>query len=224
MGDHMSRPRFVVLPLVMVSFLFAACTTEDAQQAEGGRDSTVPPTGETGDSAACSTEVSLQTFLEAMPEEFAGLQHDPAYDAVADRGWSRFYQADLYQLSVDSVYYEEGDIYDVCPGKAQRAAQELRTFAAKDYQRQQEEHGQEVLPFEELDFEAGGRYFACAKNPAADLRQFFCATSVGNVGVLNYMFRHSKGDAEDVEDMKQASSELAAIIDQVPVGPGLADS
>ncbi|MGX4762330.1 hypothetical protein ACWJIK_09445 [Corynebacterium minutissimum] len=40
-------------------------------------------------------------------------------------------------------------------------------------------------------------------------------TTVGNAEVINFMFRHSQGDAKDVEDMKSASKELAALIDGV---------
>ena len=37
------------------------------------------------------------------------------------------------------------------------------------------------------------------------------------------MFRYSKGDAQDVEDMKEAMAELTPLFDQQPVGPGLSD-
>ena len=162
----------------------------------------------------CATEFDVPALLEAMPEEFAGLAHDPTYDAGEPDGWGRFYQADGLQFMVNSTYLDEKET-DPCPQDNEQAARDVRSFIAEDYQRQERENGEEVKPFEDLDFTEGGRYFACAKHPEVDLRQFFCVTTVGNAEVINYMFRHSMGDAKDVEDMKSASKELAAIIDSV---------
>ena len=162
----------------------------------------------------CATEFDVPALLGAMPEEFAGLAHDPTYDAGEPDGWGRFYQANGLQFMVNANYLDEEET-DPCLQDNEQAARDVRSFIAEDYQRQERENGEEVKPFEDLDFTEGGRYFACAKHPEADLRQFFCVTTLGNAEVVNYMFRHSMGDAKDVEDMKGASKELAAIIDSI---------
>lgn len=164
--------------------------------------------------STCATEFDVPALLEAMPEEFAGLAHDPTYDAGKPDGWGRFYQTEGLQFMVDANYLDEKET-DPCPQDNEQAARDVRSFIVEDYQRQERENGEEVKPFEELDFTEGGRYFACAKHPEADLRQFFCVTTVGNAEVVNYMFRHSMGDVKDLEDIKSASKELAAIIDSV---------
>lgn len=164
--------------------------------------------------STCAIEFDVPALLEAMPEEFAGLAHDPTYDVGKSDGWGRFYQTDGLQFMVDANYLDEKET-DPCPQDNEQAARDVRSFIVEDYQRQERENGEEVKPFEELDFTEDGRYFACAKHPEADLRQFFCVTTVGNAEVINYMFRHSMGDMKDLEDIKSASKELAAIIDSV---------
>lgn len=118
---------------------------------------------------------------------------------------------------------EEDSRATTCPDDPKRAADDFRTFSAEDYQRQQRENGEEVVPFDNLEFTVEGRYFACAKNPPADLRLFFCTTNMGNAMVTTDQFRHSKGDEADIADMKAAMAELTPIVDDVPIGPGLSD-
>ncbi|MDK8762587.1 hypothetical protein ACUY2X_11405 [Corynebacterium minutissimum] len=209
--NWLMRAAIVVAPMSLV-----ACSA-GSEVAPAPRDNSQASSVSTPvpvEEGTCAKEFDVPALLEAMPEEFAGLPHDPTYDSGEPDGWGRFYQRDGLQFMIDASYLDEGET-DTCPQDNDQAARDVRSFIVQDYQRQEEENGEEVKPFEELDFSEGGRYFACAKHPEADLRQFFCVTSVGNAEVINFMFRHSQGDAKDVEDMKGASKELAALIDGV---------
>lgn len=178
---------------------------------------------DTADPGACATEVSIKALLGQMPEELVGLPHDPNFSTVMDEGWNHFYQNGPEQFSVGVSYYDEALGQDPCPSDSKKAAQDERTLHMESYKEQQERDGEAVLPWDEFEFTVGDRYFACAKHPEADLRQFFCSTSFGNAAATTYMFRHSKGDAQDVEDMKEAMTELTPLLDKQPVGPGLSD-
>lgn len=209
--NWLKRAAIVVAPMALVA---CSAGNEVAQAPSGNSQATSASAAAPVKEGACDKEFDVPGLLEAMPEELAGLPHDPTYDSGEPDGWGRFYQRDGLQFMIDAGYLDEGET-DTCPQDNDQAARDVRSFIAKDYQRQEEENGEEVLPFEEFEFTEGGRYFACAKHPEADLRQFYCVTTVGNAEVINFMFRHSQGDAKDVEDMKSASKELAALIDGV---------
>lgn len=229
-----------VLALLASSAMLAACSSSGGGAANEDGSAIAPETGqensaqedasgsatlEETDPEACEREVSINALQDKMPEFFAQLPHDPNYSADMDGGWNKFFKdgTGQWQYSVGAAYLDEGDAYSTCPDDPKRAADDFRTVSAEDYQRQQRENGEEVVPFDNLEFTVEGRYFACAKNPPADLRQFFCTTNMGNAMVTTYMFRHSKGDEEDIADMKAAMAELTPIVDDVPIGPGLSD-
>lgn len=203
----------------------SAIAPENGQENSAQEDASGSATLEETDPEACEREVSINALQDKMPEFFAQLPHDPNYSADMDGGCNKFFKdgTGQWQYSVGAAYLEEGDAYSACPDDPKRAADDFRTVSAEDYQRQQRENGEEVVPFDNLEFTVEGRYFACAKNPPADLRQFFCTTNMGNAMVTTYMFRHSKGDEEDIADMKAAMAELTPIVDDVPIGPGLSD-
>jgi len=236
----MRRVNTAVLALAASSALLVGCSSHDggatndggsAEATDSGQENvaedeaTVSATLEQPDPEACDREVSINALQDKMPEFFAQLPHDPNYSVDMDGGWEKFFKdgTGQWQYSVGAAYLEEGDAYSTCPDEPQRAADDFRTVLAEDYQRQQRENGEVVVPFDDLEFTVEGRYFACAKNPPADLRQFFCTTNMGNAMVTTYMFRHSKGDEADIADMKAAMAELTPIVDDVPIGPGLSD-
>lgn len=230
-----------VLALLASSAMLAGCSSNDGGATNEDGSAIAPKNGqensaqdeatasatldEKPDPEACEREVSINALQDKMPEFFAQLPHDPNFSTDMDGGWNKFFKdgTGQWQYSVGAAYLEEGDAYSTCPDDPKRAADDFRTFSAEDYQRQQRENGEEVVPFDNLEFTVEGRYFACAKNPPADLRQFFCTTNMGNAMVATYMFRHSKGDEEDIADMKAAMAELTPIVDDVPIGPGLSD-
>lgn len=236
----MGRAKTAALALVASSTMLAGCSSNDGgaanedgsaiapengQENSAQEDATGPATLEETDPEACDREVSINALQDKMPEFFAQLPHDPNFSNDMDGGWNKFFKdgTGQWQYSVGAAYLEEDDAYSTCPDDPKRAADDFRTVSAEDYQRQQRENGEEVVPFDNLEFTVEGRYFACAKNPPADLRQFFCTTNMGNAMVTTYMFRHSKGDEADVSDMKAAMAELTPIVDDVPIGPGLSD-
>lgn len=175
------------------------------------------------DPGTCATEVSIKALLDEMPNELVGLPYDPDYSTVMDEGWNHYYQNGPEQFSVGVSYYDEELGQDPCPSDPKKAAQDERKLHMESYQEQQKRDGEAVLPWDEFEFTVGDRSFACAKHPEADLRQFFCSTSFGNAAATTYMFRHSQGDSQDVEDMKEAMTDLTPLLDKQPVGPGLSD-
>ena len=178
---------------------------------------------DTPDPDACATEVSIKALLDQMPDELVGLPYDPNFSTQMDEGWNKYYRSGTEQFSVGVSYYDETLGQVPCPADPKAGAQDERALHAESYQEQQVRDGEAVLPWDEFEFTVGNRYFACAKHPEADLRQFFCSTSFGNAAATTYMFRHSAGDVQDVEDMKEAMAELTPLFDQQPVGPGLSD-
>ena len=236
----MRRVNKVLLSLLASSAMLVSCSggdggaskedgsdsaVENGQENPGQDEARASATLEETDPEACEREVSINALQDKMPEFFAQLPHDENFSHDMEGGWNEFYMdgTGQWQYSVGAAYLDEGDIYSACPDDPKRAADESRAFYADDYHRQQVENGEEVVSFDNLEFTVEGRYFACAKNPPADLRQFFCTTNMGNAMVTTYMFRHSKGDEADVSDMKAAMAELTPIIDDVPLGPGLSD-
>ena len=236
----MRKVNQAVLALLASSAMLAGCSSNDGGAAnedgsaiapENGHensaqeDATGSATLEETDPEACEREVSINALQDTMPEFFAQLPHDENFSHDMEGGWNEFYMdgTGQWQYSVGAAYLDEGDIYSACPDDPKRAADEFRAFYVDDYHRQQVENGEEPVSWDNLEFTVEDRYFACAKNPPADLRHFFCTTNMGNAMVTTHMFRHSKGDEADVVDMKAAMAELTPIIDDVPVGPGLSD-
>lgn len=236
----MRRVNTAVLALVASSAMLVGCSSDDGGAANEDGSAIAPENGHenpaqenaTGSATleetapeACAREVSINALQDKMPEFFTQLPHDPNFSNDMDGGWNKFYQdgSGQWQYSVGAAYLEEGDAYSVCPDDPKQAADDFRTVLAEDYQRQQRENGEEVVSFDNLEFTVEGRYFACAKNPPADLRLFFCTTNMGNAMVTTDQFRHSKGDEADIADMKAAMAELTPIVDDVPIGPGLSD-
>lgn len=231
----MRKAKTIAAVLAATVLTVAGCSGS-AQNAEGGggaedttQNTTELSSGNTSeaqdapDPDVCATEVSIKALLDQMPDELVGLPYDPDFSTQMDEGWNKYYRSGTEQFSVGVSYYDEELGQVPCPADPTTGAQDERTLHAESYQAQQVRDGEEVLPWDEFEFTVGDRYFACAKQPEADLRQFFCSTSFGNASATTYMFRYSKGDAQDVEDMKEAMAELTPLFDQQPVGPGLSD-
>ncbi|MDK8795388.1 hypothetical protein QP968_06635 [Corynebacterium sp. MSK041] len=228
----MRKAKTIATVLAATALTVAGCSG-NAENGEGEPNTTqnsavrsdadASATQDQADPGTCAAEVSIKALLEEMPDELVGLPYDPDYSTVMDEGWNHYYQNGPEQFSVGVSYYDEELGQDPCPSDPKKAAQDERKLHMESYQEQQKRDGEAVLPWDEFEFTVGDRSFACAKHPEADLRQFFCSTSFGNAAATTYMFRHSQGDSQDVEDMKEAMAELTPLLDKQPVGPGLSD-
>ena len=232
----MRKARTIAATLAATGLMLAGCSDGDtggdgteATNADGlhngtegnGTDADGADDGEPG---ACAKEVSIQALLEQMPAELIGLPHDPEFSHEYDNVWTRFYQNGQDQFSVSVGYYSDEYYEDLCPSDPKQGAHQSRLASRGEAPKQQDEAEEgEDLPWEDLEFTVGERYFACAKQPPAVFRHFYCTTSIGNAEMITYMFRPSQGDEQDLEFMKSAMAELTPLFDAQPMGPGLAD-